>query len=80
MISHDNFQIEALPEEEEANQSALTKKKSKVALAKKILNKKIKVNTKIVFDEEGEVREGWKEKGGGIEREGWIGWQEKGRG
>ena len=30
--------------------------KSKIAVAKKILNKNVKTNTKIVFDEEGEVR------------------------
>ena len=34
-----------------------TKKlKTKIAAAKKLLNKNVKLNTKIVFDEEGEVR------------------------
>ena len=30
--------------------------KTRVAAAKKLLNKNVKLNTKIVFDEEGEVR------------------------
>lgn len=30
--------------------------KTRVATTKKLLNKNVKVNTKIVFDEEGEVR------------------------
>ena len=32
------------------------KPKTKIAAAKKILNKNVKINTKIVFDDEGEVR------------------------
>jgi len=30
--------------------------KTKIAAAKKVLNKNVKINTKIVFDDEGEVR------------------------
>jgi len=32
------------------------KLKTKVGAAKKVLNKNVKINTKIVFDDEGEVR------------------------
>lgn len=32
------------------------KPKTKIAAAKKLLNKNVKLNTKIMFDEEGEVR------------------------
>lgn len=32
------------------------KPKTKIAVAKKILNKNVTINTKIVFDDEGEVR------------------------
>lgn len=41
---------EEIPEKEKK----LRKPKSKIAVAKKILNKNVKVNTKIVFDDEGE--------------------------
>ena len=33
------------------------KPKTKISAAKKILNKNVKINTKIAFDEEGEVRD-----------------------
>ena len=32
------------------------KPKTKIAAAKKVLNKNVKINTKIVFGEDGEVR------------------------
>lgn len=42
-------------EEDDLTSKKSQKLISKVSLAKKILRKKIKVNTKVVFDEEGEV-------------------------
>jgi len=39
----------------EENELKTKKPKTKIATAKKLLNKNVKLNTKIVFDEEGEV-------------------------
>lgn len=43
-------------EKTEENKLKTKKQKTKVAAAKKLLNKNVKLNTKILFDEEGEVR------------------------
>ena len=43
-------------EKTEENELKTKKQKTKIAAAKKLLNKNVKLNTKIVFDEEGEVR------------------------
>ena len=43
-------------EKTEENELKTKKLKTKIAAAKKLLNKNVKLNTKIVFDEEGEVR------------------------
>ena len=43
-------------EKTEENELKTKKLKTKIASAKKLLNKNVKLNTKIVFDEEGEVR------------------------
>lgn len=42
-------------EKMEENELKTKKPKTKIATAKKLLNKNVKLNTKIVFDEEGEV-------------------------
>ena len=48
--------LKALRHESEKNhRNDKLKMRSKVASIKKLLNKKIKLNTKIVFDDEGEV-------------------------
>ncbi|XP_010148798.1 PREDICTED: probable ATP-dependent RNA helicase DDX10, partial [Eurypyga helias] len=47
------------PLEEESSKSKLKKKTTKTQEAKKILKKKFKVNTKIVFTEDGEVMQQW---------------------
>ena len=43
-------------EKTEENELKTKKLKTKIAAAKKLLNKNVKLNTKILFDEEGEVR------------------------
>ena len=43
-------------EKTEENELKTKKLKTKIAAAKKLLNKNVKLNTKISFDEEGEVR------------------------
>ena len=53
ILSHDLF----LFQEDLVQKERKPKKpKTKIAAAKKILNKNVKINTKIVFDDEGEVR------------------------
>lgn len=42
-------------EKTEENELKTKKLKTKIAAAKKLINKNVKLNTKIVFDEEGEV-------------------------
>ncbi|XP_062910210.1 probable ATP-dependent RNA helicase DDX10 [Mobula hypostoma] len=48
---------ETVPQKEKLKKT--TAKKTKVKEAKKVLKKKFKVNTKIIFDEEGEVVQQW---------------------
>jgi len=50
-----HFQPEASTEEGASKKSRKSKKIDKEALAKKLMRKKIFVNSKIVFNEEGEV-------------------------
>lgn len=57
-IKRKNIDIDDIPMIENEDKKALNKKKSvtKVALAKKILKKKIVPNKKTTFDDEGQVR------------------------
>ena len=51
-----NHNFFSFQEKTEENELKTKKQKTKIAAAKKLLNKNVKLNTKIVFDEEGEVR------------------------